>query len=279
MIDRHFVWTTIKKHHQHGTMAEEEIYNDENIAKCLYYGWDGDEQWEGFDDNRNKGIVLTSLALDYFHNGNTHKLANDFIDYVNSVDMPNVVLDFSKNILNAYLTDNNTMQRTETIEVTGSSDYYLTLKLQDGVTLVNETKGTEGTGTVNIYGGDKFYLKTRTTITGTWTSNDIENCKYDYQPIIYKTSKETYQDLVGKIVPVEDPSTKINLKVNWISTGNLIIKKVDAEDNSKVIPGTVFEIYDSNNNLVKTITTDNSGIAKADNLNLRNIYSFGKVNE
>lgn len=193
--------------------------------------------------------------------------------------MPNVVLNFSKSNLTAYLTDNNTMQRTETIEITGSSDYYLTLKLQDGVTLVNETKGTESTGTVNIYGGDKFYLKTRSTTTGSWTSNEIENCKYDFQPIIYRTESNTTQDVVSGYKAVEDPSHTTRLNVNWISTGNLIIKKVDANNSGIVIPGTVFEIYDSNNNLVKTVTTDNSGIARADNLNLRNLYSFGKVNK
>lgn len=226
-----------------------------------------------------KELYIHLLLLIISITGNRHRVAQDFIDYVNSVDMPSVVLDFSNKNLTAYLTDNNTMQRTETIQITGSSDYYLTLKLQDGVTLVNETKGTQSTGTVNIYGGDRFYLKTSSATTGYWTSNEIENCKYDFQPIIYRTQANTTQDVASGYKPIEDPSTKTKLTVNWISTGNLIIKKVDANNSGIVIPGTVFEIYDSSNNLVKTITTDNSGIARADNLNLRNIYSFGKVNK
>ena len=57
----------IKILHQHGTTVTQEIYNNENIAKCLYYGWGGDKQWNGFT-SESMGIVVTSLALDYFNN-------------------------------------------------------------------------------------------------------------------------------------------------------------------------------------------------------------------
>ena len=50
--------------------------------------------------------------------------------------MPDITLDFSKNNLNAYLTDNKQMQRTESIEISGSPEYSIKLKLQNGVTLV-----------------------------------------------------------------------------------------------------------------------------------------------
>ena len=72
--------------------------------------------------------------------------------------MPEIVLNFNNRSLTAYAIDNN-MQRTQSVTVTGSSEYYLTLNLQSGVTLVNETRGTENSGTVNIYGGDTFLFK------------------------------------------------------------------------------------------------------------------------
>ena len=201
--------------------------------------------------------------------GKTHKVAQEFIDYVNSVDMPDITLDFSKKNVSAYLTDNNTMQRTESITVTGSSDYSLTLKLQNGVTLVNETKGTSETGTVSISGGDRFYLKAPLTINGTWKSANISNCKYRFQPIVYRTESSTYQDIVGgDLTAVVDAGTITNLTVNWINTGSLIIHKIDAENKNIVIPGTVFEIYNDSNNLVATVKTDSNGIAKLDNIKI-----------
>ena len=67
MENKHFALTTTKKHHQLGTIGTEEIYDNEELAKCLYYGWLGEEQWDGFT-SREMGIVCTTLALDYFNN-------------------------------------------------------------------------------------------------------------------------------------------------------------------------------------------------------------------
>ncbi len=232
-------------------------------------GWGGAKQWNGFT-SENMGIVMTSLALDHFKNGNTNNTAKNFVDYINSVEMPEIVLDFSNKNLTAYST-NDGMQRTQSTTVTGSSEYYLTLNLQTGVTLVNETRGTEGVGTVNIYGGDTFYLKAPTSINGSWTSDNIVNCKYKFQPIVYRTSQSTMQDLAGGLKVQEDPGTTTNLTVNWTSKGNLIIHKIDADDDSVNISDTTFDVFDSSNNLVGTITTNEEGIGRLDNINLRNI--------
>ena len=181
--------------------------------------------------------------------------------------MPDIILDFSKKTINAYFTDDNTMQKTESITITGSPEYSLKLKLQNGVTLINETKGTSETGTVEISGGDKFYLKAPLTINGTWTSASISNCKYRFQPIVYRTANDESQNLVSKdLTAVVDSGTVTSLTVNWLNAGNLIIHKVDGEDKSIVIPGTVFDIYDSSNNLVGTIKTNSNGIAKLNNI-------------
>lgn len=178
--------------------------------------------------------------------------------------MPEILLEFSNKNLDAYLEGD--IQRTQSITLNGDSEYYLTIKLQNGVTLVNETKNTTETGNVNIYGGDTFYLKAPLTVNGSWTSDNIDNCKYIFQPIIYRTKISTYQDLAGKLQVQVDPGTTTNINVNWLSTGNIIIHKVDADNASIVIPNTVFEIYDSNNNLIDTVTTDLQGCAKVNNI-------------
>lgn len=258
-----------------GTGVNIEILNDTNIAKCLYYGWGGAKQWSGFT-SRSMGIVMTSLALDYFHNGKSHKVANDFINYVNSVSMPEIVLNFSNRNLTAYMIDNN-MQRTQSTTVSGSSEYCLTLNLQNGVTLVNETRGTENSGSVNVYGGDTFYLKAPLTVNGAWTSDNISNCKYKFQPIVYRTTNSTTQDLTGGLRVEVDPGTTTNISVNWLSTGNLIINKVDATNHSIKIDNTTFDVFDSNNHLVGTITTNAEGVARLDNLTIGRYKVVEKV--
>ena len=61
------------------------------------------------------GIVVTSLALDYFYNGESHNIANDFIDFVNSQSLPRQYLSFSNSNLTAYKEGN--IQRTDNITV------------------------------------------------------------------------------------------------------------------------------------------------------------------
>ena len=181
--------------------------------------------------------------------------------------MPDITLEFSNKNVNTYLTEDGAMQRTETVTVTGSSEYFLTLKLQNGVTLVNETKGTEETGNVRIYGEDKFYLKAPLSINGSWTSEIISNCKYRFQPIVYRTESDNQQNLVGKdLTAIVDSSKATHLNVNWLNTGNLIIHKVDAENNNIVIPDTIFNVYDMQGKLVTTVKTDNKGIARLENI-------------
>lgn len=181
--------------------------------------------------------------------------------------MPDITLDFSKKNISAYLTESGTVQRTETITVTGNPDYSMTLKLQDGVILVNETKETSETKSANLHGGDKFYLKAPLTINGTWTSDKITNCKYRFQPIVYRTENDKYQDIIDEdLKAITDSGTTTNLTVKWISTGNLIIHKVDASNKNVVIPETVFDVYDSAGILVANIKTDKDGIARLNNI-------------
>ncbi len=44
--------------------------------------------------SHDMGVVVTSLALDYYYNGTTHKLANDFINFVDAQSLPRKYLTF-----------------------------------------------------------------------------------------------------------------------------------------------------------------------------------------
>lgn len=107
-----------------GMQYNDSIYEDENIRRVLYYGWNGQEQWGGFDGNENKGIVITSLALShYYHNTpanvNTSYYIEmglkDFIDYCNANSIPDSRISFSTDSVKAYRSGD--MQRTDVVKI------------------------------------------------------------------------------------------------------------------------------------------------------------------
>ena len=244
-----------------GREVTSEIYTNSKILKCLYYGWEGEEQWHF--ESEEQGIVYTSLALDHFKNGNANNVAKEFINYVDSMPGPQTELNFTKNNLNTQIEEN--IQKTQSTSMYGSPSLYITIPLQDGVTLVNETKGTRSTGNVNVYGGDSFHLEAPLNITGSWKSNPINNHRYQYQAIIYRTQSLLEQDLISRYEVAVDNSSSIRLYVNWISAGGLEIYKKD-EETQEAINNTKFEIKDEEENLVETIITDEKGYAKSSNL-------------
>ena len=65
------------------TKLTSNIYKNENVRKVLYYGWDGPEQWSGFNNNRSYGIVVTSLMLSYYYYGDPMaSVCEDFYNYI-----------------------------------------------------------------------------------------------------------------------------------------------------------------------------------------------------
>ena len=70
-----------------GSTIQSTTYGNANIAKALYYGWGGPAQWAGFT-SEDMGIVITSLALDYYYSGNERNLADNFIAFLNTQPNP-----------------------------------------------------------------------------------------------------------------------------------------------------------------------------------------------
>ena len=71
-----------------GTKASASVGKSADVAKVLYYGYGGPEQWSGFADS-SSALVATSLALDhYFNNGNGDGSASysAFMDFLSTKD-------------------------------------------------------------------------------------------------------------------------------------------------------------------------------------------------
>lgn len=209
-----------------GTGITASIYNDDNISKCLYYGWTGDGQWAGFTSEA-MGIVMTSLALDYFYNGNNHKVANSFINFVNSQPSPTHNLTFTNSNLTGHVSGDQ--QTTEAVTLLGDSKYTISFNLQPSVQLHNMTQGTISDGYVTLRGGDTFWLSAPLSIAPSWTSENINNTAYKYSTIIWLSGNSTYQPIGQQDYSV-DPGYYINLTVNWAEQadkGSLKIIKTD----------------------------------------------------
>ena len=213
-----------------GTGVISSIYDNINIAKCLYFGWGGDAQWGGFT-SESMGIVMTSLALDYFYVGNNHKVANSFINFVNSQELPVLKLSFSNPHMTGHVVGDQ--QATEAITLFGDSRYSISFALQPGVQLHNMTKGIIYTDRAVLNGGDSFFLAAPLDINPSWTSENISQTAYKYSNIIWSTGNSNYQPLGQYSIEI-DPEYYINLSVNWETVsnkGSLEIVKTDETGN------------------------------------------------
>ncbi len=220
-----------------GTDFTSEIYGNANIAKALYYGWGGPAQWTGFT-SEDMGIVITSLALDYYYSGNPHNLADGFIAYIASQPAPSTTqVTFSKDQVNAKWNVANKEQYTEDITVNGDTGQTISFTIPAGATLV-KTDGTELTGNVTLNVGDTFHFESPATVSGTWDSGAVGQ-NFKYQPILLKTAASDYQNLgQGKLLT--DPAGQTSLSVNWLDFGALELNKIDEESN--LIDGAEFTL-------------------------------------
>lgn len=233
-----------------GTPLTTEIYQNEMVKKVLYYGWTGPGQWSGFDGNANKGIVITSLALDVVYSGGSSKLVNDFMSYINDKTVPGRNAQFSSNYEKAFVSGE--IQRTNVIILNGDAGASATFTLPEGVQMIKN--GNAYTGQVTVEAGQSFYLQAPMTITGTYSTGTVGE-GFKYQSILCKTGSNSMQDLgYGEVVT--DPAGSTKLDVEWLELGNLEITKTNM--NNDLIDGARFRLTSvSYNGYEEIITVDN----------------------
>ena len=251
-----------------GTKLTSEIYRDVNVQKVLYYGWNGPEQWSGFE-SRSHGIVVTSLALSYYYYGDNSspKTIEKFIDYVEKHNTPSYTLGFSKEKVTAYKDGN--VQKTENITLISDRDTFgITVTLPNNVTYVDVTHGIRQTGgSVTIKGKTTFYLEASLNVKiDTWyTGEKVKG--YYYSPILSTVQVGNYQPL-GRIEKTYDPSKTTSLTVDWLQLGSIEITKNDIYGN--LIDGAVFRLW-NDNGYDQNITVTNGKI-KIENLVTGNYF-------
>lgn len=244
-----------------GVKIQQQIYDDNNVRKVLYFGWGGPEQWSGFE-SRTHGIVVTSLALSYYYYGDNSspKTIKNFMEYIKNKSVPNFSVTFSKSKVSAYRDGN--VQRTETVTLNSGSDLFgIDITIPKNVTYVDETHGTRQTGgSVTIKGKTKFHFEAPLNEKlDSWNIND-KISSFAFQPII-AIAGSSYQT-TGSWDYVEDPSKTTSLTVDWLQLGSIEITKNDIYGN--LIDGAVFRLW-NNDSYDENVTVTNGKI-KVENL-------------
>ncbi|PEF75661.1 adhesin [Bacillus pseudomycoides] len=120
--------------------------------------------------------------------------------------------------------------------------------------------------------GEKFRIQVPKSSKSNELSLKVVSNLTNYNAIAYKGT-ETIQDATVLLErSTEQVST--DLQVYWKANGALKVMKVD--ENKKPLPGAVFEVFDSNQKSMGTITANKNGIAELGNLEL-GTYSVKEV--
>ena len=207
--------------------AAGEAYKNEKIQKILYYGWDGPAQWSGFT-SKSMGYIVTSRALSDAYSGTDHsymKGMSEFLSFVNSQPAPpSRKVAFDKESANVKWDVKKKLQITDDVTIKGEAGATLTFTLQSGVSLVKKD-GSKLTGEVTLKTGESFHLEAPSSVSGIWSTGNVGK-SYKFQPIIFKSSKDSVQDIAtGR--PVPDPSAQTSLSVRWLDFGSIKLKKID----------------------------------------------------
>lgn len=166
-----------------------------NLAKTLYYLYGGPAWGKTVGGINLKTIMtdagctssdhyyaMTHYVLGYFYNKgdeslwNVHpaesgvlnskgvSLVKTLAGYLSS--MPNPYAGLSRTSVTSSYDAERNLHVTQSITYQAFQGDTATISLPDGVTLVNETTGTSGTGKVKIDGGDTFHLEAQPTANG-----------------------------------------------------------------------------------------------------------------
>lgn len=257
-----------------GDYVYNEITNNENLLKTLYYGCGGPADIISTDGKTpwDEAYVLTHVAASYYYSGDLHgvDLKNVYPGWwkwitqtIPNMPAPTTEFNFSESSLTAYYDKNNNEQRTQEITFNSVSAQVINVPLQDGVTLHNVTKGTSSKGTVAVNGGDTFYLSAPLGIVkDTWLSGDISGTGKTYFAPLAIVSSGGYQTL-GSGSYKQDPRS-IELSSKWLDVGSLELRKTN--DVGNFIDGAEFTLESVSFDGYSEKLTVKDGKIKVDNL-------------
>lgn len=225
-------------------LGEEDISNDVNMFKALYYGQYGQKPWSGFDGNEAKGVVVTSRVLsDFYKNTDSDHIkgVKEFKEFLKTQPAPPTkATQFAKSELKVSWNSAKKVQVTEENEVKGDEGQTLSFDLPEGVRLIKKD-GTVLTKHITLSAGDSFHLEADAGVTGEYSTGSVGK-NFVYQPIIVKTAPDKQN--LGQLKVMKDIAAATSFKAQWLKFSNVAVTKKDIT-NKKELPGAKMKVLDA----------------------------------
>lgn len=228
--------------------------DDRYLRKAMFYGY-GDPGWGGTFNGYN----IKSIMEKYGCSSETRAMQHYLVDYLYDGEsgFGGSLSTTAKNMLKeikaalAKMPDPTTMELTPGLSASANGNqsptftwkanaaFVITVHLENGVSLVNETTGKTGTGNVSVKGGEKFHLEA--------TTQNIGSLKGKYA--ITSNYPLNFHAMLLKLANSQDigfgyytDTLELNLEVDWPDEATVKIIKKDKGSNA-LLAGAVYGIY------------------------------------
>ena len=228
--------------------------DDKYLRKAMFYGYGG-PGWGGTFNGYN----IQSIMQKYGCSSETRAMQHYLVDFLYdgesgfggnlSTTAKNMLREIKAALgkmpdptatqLVPSLSTKATGTATETFTWKANEAFTITIHLEDGVKLVNETTGKSGTGNVKVKGGEKFHLEATGDMSKLKGNYEItSNYPLDFHAMLLKLQNS--QD-IGFGYHTE--SKGLALSVEWPDEGYVSVKKVAADGKSYNLSGCHIGIY------------------------------------
>lgn len=228
--------------------------DDRYLRKAMFYGYGG-PGWGGTFNGYN----IKSIMEKYGCSSETRAMQHYLVDYLYDGEsgFGGSLSTTAKNMLKeikaalAKMPDPTTMELTPGLSASANGNqsptftwkanaaFVITIHLENGVSLVNETTGKTGTGNVSVKGGEKFHLEA--------TTQNIGSLKGKYA--ITSSYPLNFHAMLLKLANSQDigfgyytDTLELNLEVDWPDEATVKIIKKDKGSNA-LLAGAVYGIY------------------------------------
>ena len=228
--------------------------DDRYLRKAMFYGYGG-PGWGGTFNGYN----IKSIMEKYGCSSETRAMQHYLVDYLYDGEsgFGGSLSTTAKNMLKeikaalAKMPDPTTMELTPGLSASANGNqsptftwkanaaFVITIHLENGVSLVNETTGKTGTGNVSVKGGEKFHLEA--------TTQNIGSLKGKYA--ITSNYPLNFHAMLLKLANSQDigfgyytDTLELNLEVDWPDEATVKIIKKDKGSNA-LLAGAVYGIY------------------------------------
>ena len=228
--------------------------DDRYLRKAMFYGYGG-PGWGGTFNGYN----IKSIMEKYGCSSETRAMQHYLVDYLYDGEsgFGGSLSTTAKNMLKeikaalAKMPDPTTMELTPGLSASANGNqsptftwkanaaFVITIHLENGVSLVNETTGKTGTRNVSVKGGEKFHLEA--------TTQNIGSLKGKYA--ITSNYPLNFHAMLLKLANSQDigfgyytDTLELNLEVDWPDEATVKIIKKDKGSNA-LLAGAVYGIY------------------------------------